>query len=67
MNKIRKHLDANLIVSVKGEEDGKMEVEFKIQAKEPYAFIIEGLEFGVQEALKQYKEEIKINKEGCSK
>ena len=64
MSKLRKHLDATVTVIVKGEEDGRMEVCFNIQAKEPYAFIIEGIELGFNEAIKQYKEQIKLNEGG---
>ena len=64
MSKLRKHLDATVTISVKGEEDGRMEVSFNIQANEPYAFIIEGIEFGFNEAIKQYKEQVKLNEGG---
>ena len=64
MSKLRKHLDATVTISVQGEEDGRMEVSFNIQAKEPYSFIIEGIEFGFNEAIKQYKEQVKLNEVG---
>ncbi len=60
MEKLRKHLDVDLKVSLRAEEDGTIKVHYDLNAIQPYKFVMDTLEEVIGMALAQYKKGNKL-------